>query len=534
MKFPATAVLAAAALAVPAAAGAAKPVPPPVGGTAVVGLEQTPVCLNLLLAACNTQSSFWAAENTLLGAYRVKPDLTFEPMLVDRAHVTKNVTAKQPFSVTYQIRKEAVWSDGAPVTADDFIFTYRAAVDPANNIVDRTGYTSIAEAVKLDDKRVRFTFTKPFAPWKTLFGTVLPQHVLDGRNLNESFLFDVPVASGPYLITSWIPGQSLTLTRNPLWWGATPRLDSVVLRFPFDIAGEVAALAGGSVDLIVPSGSVALLPLFTTPGVAVAQTPGLFQEHLDFHVASTTQPLLGQVWFRQAVSYAVDRAAVAQALWGALSPGIEPLQSLIYFAQQPAYGPDFARYTYDPEKVASLMTAHGCVRGADAIWSCNGVRASIGITVNSAQPVRLLEESLIQAQAQAAGVELVPQNLPPEVIFTQLGLPGGFYDSALFAWATGPDPVGWPGTFGCGGASNYTGYCSQAVTDLLTASLEETDEAKRASILNQADALLAEDVPSLPLFQRPQFVAHRTELHGVAPNASVEGPFWNLAEWWKG
>jgi peptide/nickel transport system substrate-binding protein len=512
---------------------------PVTGGTAVVGLETSPACLNVLAASCSTAISGWVTENTLLGAYRVTPGLFFKPVLVAGADI-KHATAQHPFSVTYHIRPEAVWSDDVPVSADDFIFTYATIVNPANAISDRTGYTSITGAVKVDDKTVTFSFDRPFAAWKTLFSIVLPQHVLAGRDFNSAFLSEiadpvshVPIASGPYLLTSWVPGQ-LTLARNPLWWGAhTPYLDSVVFRFPFDTPGEVAAVASGAVDVIVPSGSAGLLPLLTTPKVKVVQTPGLFQEHLEFHVSSSTQPLLGQAWFRQAVGYAIDRAAVAQAIWGAVSPGIQPLQSLVSFPQDASYVPDFAAYTYDPARVATIMTAHGCVRGTDGIWSCNGSRASIGITVNAATASRVLEESLMQSQALAAGIELVVQNLPPNVIFGPLGLPGGFYDSAIFAWVVGPDPSWTAGIYGCGADLNYTGYCSPVVTDLLNDSLAELNETTRAAELNAADALLAQDVPSLPLFQRPQFVAYRATLHNLVDNAALEGPFWNLADWWK-
>jgi peptide/nickel transport system substrate-binding protein len=531
----------AACLAVAATADAKTPTPVR-GGTAVVATEQGPPCLNTLAGACNSSAAVWMTENTLLGAYHVTPDLTYEPMLVERTEIVHHPSARHPFSVTYHVRPDAVWSDGVPVSSDDFIFTADVMRNPADNVADRTGYDAIAEAVKVDDKTVTFSFDRPFAAWKTLFAPVLPEHVLAGTNFNTAFADGVadpvthaPIGDGPYLVASFVPGQSLTLVRNPRWWGAhAPYLDSVVLRFPNDIASEVAAVTSGDADLIVPSGGAQLMPLTTTPGVVLDQAPGLFQEHLDFHVASATQPLLGQAWFRQAVAYAIDRPAVARAVWGALSPDIQPLQSLVSFAGQRDYTPDFSVYAYDPAQVAALMTAHNCVRGADAIWSCGGMRASIGITVNTAQGVRLEEEALMQAEARSAGIELVAQNLPPGVIFGPAGIPGGFYDSAVYAWVVGPDPSWSDNIYRCGGTSNYLGYCSAAVTSLLDASLQEPNANKRTNDLTDADALLAQDVPSIPLFQRPAFVAYRTTLHGIVNEVSVEGPFWNLADWWKG
>ena len=131
-----------------------------------------------------------------------------------------------------------------------------------------------------------------------------------------------------------------------------------------------------------------------------------------------------------------------------------------------------------------------------------------------------------------AGIEIVPQNLPANVIFGSTGIPGGFYDSAIFAWVTDPEGF-WTNIYGCGGGSNFTGYCSQVVTYLLAASDGELNQGKRAADLDAADAALADDVPVLPLFQRPLLVVHQTTLHGVVANAALMGAFWNLADWWK-
>ena len=224
---------------------------------------------------------------------------------------------------------------------------------------------------------------------------------------------------------------------------------------------------------------------------------------------------------------------MAQAVWGAVSPGIQPLQSLVSFPQDASYVPDFAAYTYDPARVATIMTAHGCVRGTDGIWS---VQWQPRVDRDHRQRFtagRVLEESLMQSQALAAGIELVVQNLPPERDLRPCGDSGRLLRQRDFAWVVSTDPT-WPaGIYGCGADLNYTGYCSPAVTDLLQASLAELNETTRAADLNAADALLAQDVPSLPLFQRPQFVAYRATLHNLVDNPAPEGPFWNLADWWK-
>ena len=174
--------------AIPAAA-AKQPVPV-IGGTAVVAAEADPICLNPALGACNTLAAAQAVGNTLLGAFRFTPDLTYEPVLVDRVDV-KRPNDNRPFSLTYHVKKEAVWSDGAPVGADDLLYTWRAFADPANDIADRSGYSAIANGVKVDEKTVTFTFTRPVAAWRALFGTVYPAHVLGGIPFDSVFRNEV-------------------------------------------------------------------------------------------------------------------------------------------------------------------------------------------------------------------------------------------------------------------------------------------------------------------------------------------------------
>lgn len=200
---------------------------PKTGGRLIFAAEQEPTCLNGLLAACNGTWTSWTAGISLAGAYRVAPNFSFEPVLVDHVDVeTRPATDKRPFALTYHIKDEATWSDGAPVSADDFIFTLDITLDAGNDMATRRGYDRIAEAVKLDEKTVRFVFTRPYAAWKTLFGTVLPEHVLAGQDFNQVWQGEiadptthVPIGSGPFLVTSYVRGQSLALSRNPRWWG---------------------------------------------------------------------------------------------------------------------------------------------------------------------------------------------------------------------------------------------------------------------------------------------------------------------------
>ena len=293
-------------------------------------MEQEPPCLNVPLTWCATTWARWIVWTALPGAYRRAPDFSYEPVLVSGV----DVATSPGFSLTYHVRPGAVWSDGVPVSADDLVFTWQTIMNPDNDIGSRIGYDGITSAVKLDAKTAKFSFAAPYAAWKSLFSTVLPERALQGRDFDTVWADSItdpgtqePIGAGPFLVTSWVKGQSLTLTRNPRWsWAHRPHVDSIVLKLIPDTNGEINALLGGEVDVLYPSAQTAFSVLVNHAGIGEQSSDGSLMEHLDFNVAAGTQALLHQQWFRQAVAYGIDRAAIATAIYGTIDPAIQPAQ----------------------------------------------------------------------------------------------------------------------------------------------------------------------------------------------------------------
>ena len=102
---------------------------------------------------------------------------------------------------------------------------------------------------------------------------------------------------------------------------------------------------------------------------------------------------------------------------------------------------------------------------------------------------------------------------------------------ALFAWVGTGDPSGITDIYSCGGESNWMGYCSKKVTDLLKAADQELDPATRAKLVNAAGKIMGLNVPSLPLYQKPTFLVFKTKLQGLADNPTLGGPLWNVENW---
>ena len=131
-------------------------------------------------------------------------------------------------------------------------------------------------------------------------------------------------------------------------------------------------------------------------------------------------------------------------------------------------------------------------------------------------------------KARAAGIELVPDNSPIGVLFGTR-LPAGDYELTMFAWLRTPDPFGLGELYGCNGAQNWMRYCSPRVTQLLEAADQEV--LNPAGLVHRADEILANDVPTIPFYQHPLFLAHRTALEGLVMNVGPQGLTWNVEEW---
>ncbi len=514
--------------AIGSAAGKAKPVN---GGTVIFGADQEPAFLNVDLQGGN---AFWATEivsPVYATTFRVHPNFGFYPELV-----TKAVTSNSPFSVTYYIKKNAKWSDGKPITAADYIFTVKTIMNPNFKILSTTGYEDINLAktkTSQKGKVVKFVFTKPFAGWRTLFGLVLPAHALAGEDFNKVWINDLnnpktgkPLASGPYMLTSWDRGKQVVLQRNPKYWGPRPHLDRIVYRFLPDTNTTATAIQSGDVDVIYPQPQPFLVPLRHNSSVTVQIGKGPVWEHIDFNMGrGSPNPLLANQWMRQAIAYGMDRTAIVKALYYStdIAPGLPVLNAPIFMTNSQYYKAQFKTYSYNKTQATKLLTSHGCTKGGDGIYSCGGKRASFRFAWTSGNQLRQLTFEIVQAQLKQIGIELTADDAPAGTLFGSK-LPSGNYDMILFAWVGSPDVSGWDDIYGCRndtaneGQDNNQGYCNATVTRDLQQSNHVANDVAQAKLINGAITQMAKDVPIIPLFQKPTYLIARKQVQGEIEN----------------
>lgn len=496
------------------------------GGTVVVALPLEPTCLNVLLPCALD----WLLYQTLEGAFEIGPDLDYRENLVSAVEVRE-----KPFTLTYRIRRQARWSDGTPVTASDFVFTFQALLTQAD---EDDPVRKIRRIAALDARTLRVSFRSPFAGWRELFHEVLPRHALVGEDLTRIWEETIenpktgePIGSGPFLVERLERGRQLTFVRNPRYWGSHPAyLDRIVFRF---VRGDLEALRSGQVDLGFPSSGpdAEALEAMRQGEIKVSLSPGSSWEHFELRLGAKGHPALKSRLVRRALAYGIDREAVVRAIYGAVAPRKRPLDSAVSLRQSRFYRPHWSIYRYRPAEARRLLERAGCGRGVDGIYVCGGKRLSLRFATTGGSWPRELTLRLVQAQLRKVGVEVVPAFAPAQTFFLTVVQEGEF-DVALFAWGYGADPSGSIDVFRCGGPQNVTGYCNPQVSRDLLESGRVLDVERRAALLNRVDARLARDVPVIPLYQASYGVVLRPTLRGVVPGDPPDYLTWNSEDWW--
>jgi peptide/nickel transport system substrate-binding protein len=474
--------------------------------------------------------------------------------VLDTNYVTSaKVTSTSPQTVVYQINPKAVWSDGVPINADDFIYMWQAnsgnpkftdvggkAFEPAST----AGYNQIKSVTGSNGgKTVTVVFSTPFGDWQSLFGDLMPSHIAKTVGFNNGFQTlnsAVKVSGGPFEIQSYSQGQDLVEVRNPKWWGTPPPLDKLIFRFFADDNQIPPALQNNEVNGANPAQASlqfkdAIAPV---PNLTTSIEPGLEFQHMDFNQAN---PYLAKLDVRQAIAYGTNRADMVNRIIGPITSAIKPLNNRIYMPTQPQYTDTSGGLgDFDPAKAKQLLQAAGMTMGSDGYFHPSsgpeaGKDLTFSISTTSGEPVRAEIEQLFQSYMKNIGIKINIQNYSPNTLFGTVG-PKSEFDIIEFAWVSSPFASGnvsiycsYTNASLCG--ENWDHYANPQVDSLLNQAASTLDPTKAASLYNQVDAILWKDMVTLPLFQQPQLYTWSSTFGNILPNASNSGLTWNAQTW---
>ena len=429
----------------------------------------------------------------------------------------KLVTAPKQV-VTYELNPKAKWSNGTSITAADFIAQYKALNGKTKgyDVASTTGYDRIGTVAQGKTKfEVVVTFAKPYSDWTTLFSPLYPAATNSTpAAFNKSYLNKIPVTAGPFKLSKLDLGaKTVTLVRNPAWWGRKPKLDSLVFR-TLTIQATPDAFANGEIDTFdVGPDRDAYKRAKGVKNSAIRESGSLNFRHVTFN---GTSPTLKDVNVRKAVEMAIDRGAIAKSDLEGLGWSTSTLNNHIYMPGQKGYQDNAGDAgKYDKDAAGKLLDNAG--------WKMDGqYRKKAGKVLNlslvipTGVPVSANEATLITAMLGQVGVKVTTNAVPSDPFFDDYVSPGKF-DLTVFSWLGGIQPISgavslYQKPTGNDIHQNFARIGTTEIDSSFNAALEMLDPAKQIVEANKIDSMIWQQVMILPFYQRPTITAVKSNL----------------------
>lgn len=513
------------------------------GGELVIGAEQEPDCTDWIATCGGSIWGTWIMQiPTLPGVFetrQVDDEWVPQPSDLVTGEPVTEVADDGTQTITYSINPDAVWSDGEPITSADFEYTALQIRD-GDDIFDKTGYDRISAIDASDPKTVTVTLASAYAGWRTLFSVygVMPAHLLEGQDRASIMADGYEFSGGPWKIEKWTRGTSVTLVPNENYWGEKPHLDKVTFLFLPDTTAAFQALKSGQINVLYPSPQLDALTQIDAGLPGITSQVDARTGNLEAIWLNNAAAPFDSVAVRQALAYSIDRDAIVKRLFGSL--GIDQAQqSFNSPIVSPFAADDFSQYSLDLDKVDELMEGDGWAKDSDGVWAKAGETATFSIKTLAGNKRRDLTVQVLQSQLADAGFEMTIDQVTPADLFGTIAPEGDFQAGLWTLVDTFADPT-LSSTFSsanipseANGFSGINFYRTSipGLDELLGQVDSEIDPDARAAASHEADALIAENVPSLPLDAVPNVLLWSDKVGGPLQINPVEGPFWNLAEW---
>ncbi|HEY5949955.1 MAG TPA: ABC transporter substrate-binding protein [Kofleriaceae bacterium] len=434
---------------------------------------------------------------------------TAEPQLLLAASIDR----VDPVTIDITLR-DVKFSDGNPVRAEDVARTYQTVMADECGSLYQKGFLERYEKIEaLDDKHVRFHLKTPLAMFDNdiEFGIVSFHGVPPG-----TCRLPRPIGAGPYTLRSigprgaWLDANPLSLT--------PPKLPHVEIRVVRDAAARILMLVGGSADLVQNSMRIDLVnDVIKRPRVQVASGPSVL---LTYMLINNTDPVLKDKRVRQALALALDRSAIVAAKFSGravLATGLLPPSHW-------AYNGDVTHWQHDVARAKQLLDEAGLKPDA------RGIRLHL-VYKTSADAFRVSIAHVIAAQLATVGIDVEVRSFEFGTFFADIKK--GNYQIATMQSPeiTEPDfhhwffhSTRWPSKKDPDGSNRWR-YKNPEMDRLVEAGRSELDPAKRKLIYADAQRIVADELPIIPLWHEDNVVLANVDVQGyqLVPNARFIG-----------
>lgn len=427
---------------------------------------------------------------------------------------------------TFALRHDVRWHDGSILTAQDVRRTYEAILDPAALVtLPRSDFQSIERVETPDDWTVRLILRQPDASLLTKL-TVGIARRRSGSLTASTAPARAPgelTGTGPFVLEQWVSGERLVFRANGDYFGGAPGLDRLIWQVAPSGSSLVILLQNGGID----AGPVDS-PLDEDRLIAAGNLRAYPIDGGNVQVSlRTSDPLFDDVRVRRALALAVDRQAMIASLLngrGMLSAGDIPPTSWAYNPAAASLNP------YDPNLARALLAEAGWQPDSGGVLARDGRRLAFTLSTDTGSQLRQDVALTLRQDWQTVGAAVELEFVERNVFVTERVLKGQFQAALLQSSVRAdPDLSRRFHSRAIRSGQNFLAYSNPDLDDVLDRALVATSAAARAPLYQEAQRLLARDVPQINLFYPTGYYVVRADIGGIRPSAM--SPFWNVEEW---
>jgi peptide/nickel transport system substrate-binding protein len=523
----------------------------------------------------NTPAGDTPGTRTLLGAVLPSPyyvDAQGMPTPNPNLTTQSELVSTKPETIVYTLNPKAVWSDGVPITADDFVYAWTeqrgAPIVSSPDVTSIAGYRDIASVTGSNGGHtVTVKFKTTFADWQGLFDNLVPAHVMEKVGWNPTCPTVDPaidLSGGPFKIAKATP-QAISLVQNPKWWGTPANARSITVHIASSTDELAQWVRTGFVQVAQPATVTRsfLARMTSLPGVEsdVDTSATMLQLQMASALDGQLSPNL-----REAIALTVNRQELVnqQASWAV--PGLIVANSHIYVQGQPSYKPPLPAVptttvpvatsststtvigaggsvnfpvTPVPTQAADLIDSAGLVKtpGDPYYHSAFGTPFSLRMVYDAgdrwataAAPVIRseladigLDTSLYAASSASEAGQILAAQFADLAVMPVTFTP---YMSQMVAWYS--NLLGTPGK---NGSQNWTNFSNAQYDQLVQTASQQLNPNTAATYYSQADTMLWDEMVSLPLYAEPAVLVWNRKVGGVSASPRGDSLLW-LAQLW--
>jgi peptide/nickel transport system substrate-binding protein len=514
--------------------------------TFVIGYTQPPNTLNPLKGILTQEYEITQLEYPLLfGFDRDTMVATTDPLgggLASELPSKENGgISSDGLTYTIKLHDDRQWSDGEPITANDVAFTYNLVLD--ENFSNFTNYLPYTDSITAaDDSTLIWKTTKPtVAPFIPPYIYILPEHVWgelgDKAAIRAFENYPDAVVAGPYTVTDWQKGESVTLERVPGTFPGMGNIDRVIFKFFTNTETMVQALKQGSIDFAEQIPASLFDTLQDDPNITPIVASGRTYSELAFNMCftqafchkegseSTGDPVMADINIRKAVSMAINKEQIVErVLRGYGTTGATPIAASQAF------------WYWDP----GAETVQWDIAGANALLDESGYEDTDGDGIRNAptdghnldwtfivptdNDDRIKATDLISGWLKQIGIKATPQ----AVTTAKMNDVWLSNDYDIYAWGWGPDPdpdfiLSTYTTSQCGVWSDNC-WSNQEYDKLYKAQQSPDSLEERQQLIVQMQQLWYREIPEVVLWNDNDLQAYRSDRWtGFVQQPAAEG-----------